>query len=234
MEVMELSCWSPTGGSFGSPERFGLASLGQAWIGALSVPEAKLGANSFTATLLNQTDAGVTLSAVLLERLGEKVSRRTLDDKIELAPGMRIERTWQYTLASEQAPTLTLRLVSADGKTVAERSFTPSVLAPLGMRVRPRTYYLSENLADATLEINLGSDMAQTSALTLAIYDPASGEIMRHQRVTPIEKSRLQVTLDLRGLPEGGYEAWSLLDAPDGTRIAEQITPLVRLRGPFD
>lgn len=234
MEVMELSCWSPTGGSFGAPERFGLASLGQAWIGALSVPEAKLGANSFSTTVLNQTNAAVTLSAVLLERRGEKVSQRTLQEKIELAPGGKMERTWQYEVAGEQAPTLTLRLLSADGKTVAERSFTPSVLAPLGMRVRPRTYYLSENLADASLEINLSSDLARDSALTLAIYEPASGEIIRHQRIAPIEKGRLQVTLDLRGLPEGGYEAWALLDGPDGTRIAEEITTLVRLRGPFD
>lgn len=234
MESMELSCWSPTGESFGSPERFGLASLGQAWIGGLSVPEASLGTNSFSTSILNQSGAAARVAVVLVERRGEKVIERTLEDRLELAAGEKAGRTWQYQVDSAQAPAMTLKLLGTGGETLAERGFTPSVLPPLEMRLRPRTYTLSEHLGDAALEINLGSDIAREATLILALYEPARERIVKHARIAPIEKGRLRVALDLTGLPEGDYEAWALLDGPGGARIAERVTPLVRLRGAFD
>ena len=53
LEVFELSCWSPTGGSFGQPSRFGLASLGSTWIRNLNVDTAIVGKGSINVNVIN-------------------------------------------------------------------------------------------------------------------------------------------------------------------------------------
>ncbi len=53
LEVFELSCWSPTGGSFGQPARFGLASMGSTWIRSVNVDTAIVGKGSINVSVIN-------------------------------------------------------------------------------------------------------------------------------------------------------------------------------------
>jgi len=238
METMELSCWSPTGGAFGQPDRFGLASLGQAWIGGISVPPASIGVNSFTVTLKNETDKWVGPVATLGLKWPEKGSLRILDQEISIQPGEEVKRTYEYELPTPDAPTMTFSLLWPKDQNpppvLAERTFAPSVLNPLTMAVRPRTYYLSETLGAADFKLDLAPSAREKTRLILALYNADETAILRQFDISPLEGNRLTAMLNLRGLPEGSYRLWAVLDDAEGTRISERSARIERFRGTFD
>ena len=240
METLELSCWSPTGGGFGAPERFGLANLGQAWIGAMRVPPASIGKNEFSVTLKNETGQGRNVTTVLWMKWQDRGLLRGLDQLIGLAPGQQLEFTYQYELPDEQAPTMTFSVrdlqAQEDGKpaVLAERTFAPTILPPLKMTLRPRTYYLSDNLGRVELQINLAETMRENARLVLTVHDASEVNVLREHQFSPIEGNRLEAQISLRGLPEGSYKLRALLATKEGKRIAERWAPIERLRGPFD
>jgi len=239
-ETMELSCWSPTGGAFGMPDKFGLASLGQAWVGALDAPPASIGNNAFTVTIKNETDRPRRLDTVALVQWPDREASQVLPGPptakdMTLAPGAREQLTYEYGLSGEQAPILTLSVRdAADGEVLAQRVFSPPLLRPMAAQIRPRTYYLSENVGTAELQINLAPDRWADCRLIVALYDAEQKTILRQFDIAPIEGNRLNATLNLRGVAEGSYTLWVLLDDGRGQRIAEKCGRLVRLSGPFD
>ena len=93
IEIFELSCWSPTGGPFAQPARFGAANLGRAWFRGASAEDVVLGKSTFYATLVNpkQDDEKVTVEAAWKLTQGKKV----LDSgtsRFEIAIGKREEK----------------------------------------------------------------------------------------------------------------------------------------------
>lgn len=235
METLELSAWSPTGDLFGRPERFGMATLGQAWIGRLHVPAASIGVNEFEVTLKNESDTGRNVACGLWARWEHRTVARVLEQMVGLAPGEEKTLRVEYELPSTEPPVMTFVVLDqGTAATLAERSFTPVVLPPLAMSVQPRAYYLGEGKGRVELEVNLAGAMRDDALLTLAVYDVAADRVVRHAQVPPVAGSRFTAQLNLDGLPEAAYELAALLDTSDGERIAEAVAPLQRIRGPFD
>lgn len=259
METLELSCWSPTGTGFGVPERFGLASLGQAWIADFQAPPARIGTNTFTVTLINETAETRSFNASLLTQWSCLQYLRNLSAGIAggapLAPGERRAFTYEYGLSGTEVPQLIYRVYDA-GKAVAdpiaERVFTPRLIQPLMMAVRPQTTYLSEHAAAAELEINLADDLRPKAQLSLCLRREGDAAVLRSASLSPIESNRLGIALNMRGLDPGEYVLTATLEtlsAPgtvgpirlaDGAVLrsspvlAETVVELGRVRGPFD
>lgn len=53
LEVMELTCWSPTGVSFGNQGRFGTATMGKAWLREVNVDTLRVGNGSISIGVMN-------------------------------------------------------------------------------------------------------------------------------------------------------------------------------------
>lgn len=235
-ETLELSCWSPTGGLFGRPERFGTASLGQAWLGTLEVPPARLGLNEFRVVLKNETDETRRVAPELWTKREGRDERRELEEEpLELAAGAELARQYGYEFTTEEAPVMSLRLSDADrrDRILAERSFSPTVLPPLRVDVRPRLSYLSEGTIGAEFEVNLGGRLLRRSELTVALLGPKGKRVLRSVTV-PVEGNRAVAAIDLGGLPEGAYRVRARLSSRGGNELAEATARIERLRGPFD
>lgn len=259
METLELSCWSPTGTGFAVPERFGLASLGQAWIADFQAPPARLGTNTLTVTLANETEEPRRVRAVLLtgrsdgedlRRLGAGTARGVI-----LGSGRRKTVTHEYCLWDARVPQLTYRLYDVEkpgADPIAERVFTPRLVRPLSTAVRPQTTYLSEHAAAAEFEINLAEDLLPSTQLSLRLQREGDAGVLRRASLWPIEGGRLSVALNLRGLDPGEYRLTAALETfsapnsvgpmrlteggvlPGGPVLAETVVKLGRVRGPFD
>jgi hypothetical protein len=145
-----------------------------------------------------------------------------------------LARTYGYELTTPGAPAMTLRIRNADKprNVLAERTFSPTVLPPLKMSVRPRLSYLSERRIGADFEINLGRRLPQRSELTVAVLGPKGQTTLRSMTV-PVEGSRLTAQIDLQGLPEGVYRVRARL-CTGGAALGEVEASIERLRGPFD
>jgi len=258
METLELSCWSPTGTRFAVPDRFGLAGLGQSWITAFTVPPAKIGTNTFSVTLTNDSDKRWFVGADLLRGEGRDAEARALSAgrsrANRLLPGEHNTFSYDYALGDAEPRELTYRIYDADDADagyLAERTFIPRVMEPLSMDLCPRTTYLSEQMAAAEFEINLAEDVSPAAQLLLELGDE-DGRVVRRGTVGPIEGNRLSAMVNLRGLDAGQYtlaatlrtvgddgrpRGISLSDNPAiecGPELARVSTPLMRIRGPFD
>ncbi len=259
MESLELSCWSATGTGFAVPERFGLASLGQAWISHFTAPVAKLGTNTFSVTLQNSTDQPRSLSAGLLTQWSRLQHLRYLPlgtaRGIQIEPGGQRSFTFEYGLSGTELPQLVFRVYDAEKPAeghIAERVFTPRLLSPVGLEVRPRTSYLSEGVAAAELEINVADDLRDRAQVSLCLSRAGEQTVLRRATVSPIAAGRLEAALNLDGLAPGAYRLTASLEALSTPEIvgpasltedpmlkrspvlAEVSAQIVRVRGPFD
>jgi hypothetical protein len=233
METLELSCWSPTGGAFGSPERFGVATLGGAWIGQVQLPPARLGTNRFAVTLTNESDQERAVRPEL--RLAEQQRGYLLEpEPVVLAPKSQVERTYAYEAAGDRPLAMTFRVLDAEtGDLLAERTLAPTVLPPLAMTLAPRMYYVSETRGTARIEVSVAEQLRKDTRLELALTDARGKRALRAEALPRLQGDTVAAVIDLSGVPEGTYQLRARL-LTGKTPLAEASAPLTRLRGPFD
>lgn len=233
METLELSCWAPTGGSFGQPDRFGVASFGQSWIGDFKVAPARLGSNEFTVAVRNETRTAQSVLPMLF--VGGAAKGQALETSpIALQPGATVSKTYRYTIASEPAPSFTFRLTAAGtGTVLAERTFTPTLPPTLKMTVRPRTFYLSENAGAVQLEVNLSESLRSQARVEVGVYATGQTTPLAKATLAQITGDRAEFALNVTGLPVGSYVVKASLASGDRV-LSEATAPLQRVRGPFD
>ncbi len=243
METMELTCWAPTGGSFGQPSTFGTANFGQTWISALNVPPAALGTNNFGVTLTNGSATTRRIATQLSIDGAASGDTQTVRpaggrvDEIELAAGASTTRNYAYEVMTSSAPELMLRITDASsGQELATRTFTPEVASPMELTVRPQITYLANTQAIAEIELNLAEDLRAQSRLVLVLYD-AQGSRVRQQVVDSLRGDRLSARINIASLAAGKYTLRASLEriTPLGIRrITLQHAQFRRVQGPFD
>ncbi len=225
METLELSCWSPTGGAFGQPSMFGIASIGQAW---LKVPPALLGENPISVTMTNETDAARSVSLTL----EEDGRRRVLENALALAPGETVTRAYTYEASADATREYAVWMLDAgSAETLAQRRFAVDLPPPVALGVRPNMYYVADAEGFVEIDLNVAQGLLTDSALVV--------ELLRGRKrvgstaVSQIEGNRLRARLDLGGMPEGDYSVRARLSVPGEGKL-EATAPLTRMRGPFD
>ncbi|MBM3476116.1 MAG: hypothetical protein FJX75_22835 [Armatimonadetes bacterium] len=235
METLELSCWSPTGEAFGVPERFGVATLGGAWIGEVRLPPAILGRNEFTVKLINETDQERALRTELRMPPWRGAMRCVAFEALNLAPRSTVERTYAYDVTRAEPFTMTFVVIDAvGGKALAERTLAPTVLPPLTLTVGPRMYYLSEAGGVAEVGLSISEALRKEATLSLRLTNEGSKRALRSGALPEVAGDIATVRLDLGGVPRGTYAVRARLADRNGKMLAEAETRIDRIKGPFD
>lgn len=238
MESLELSCWSPTGSGFGVPAMFGVASLGQAWIGAVRIPPAVIGANAFTVTLKNETaqPRTVRLQTRTLTAGATEPSAPVDQQACTLGPGASATANLRYDVdpMAITAPRVILQVLdAATGQLLAERNFTPTFLTPLKLSLQPRMSYLSQGAGTLTVEVNVANSILGAARLTFELINDADGRTVDRAEPQEIRGNQATGSVNLGGLPAGRYSLCARV-LVDGKPVAEAKATLQKVVGPFD
>ena len=238
MESLELSCWAPTGGSFGRPERFGTATLGNAFVSALRLGDGVLGWNKAVVSMANRLKRSATL-AVELRWRHEGGEWRTVEVPTRpLAPGQSETVDVPYLATSAAKPVeLGFRLVEpASRKALWTYRAVQKVRPALGVVAKPSTSFVGQDEAQVQLELALSPQWRQAAALRVALFTGDGQRPVAQQLIASPGGDRATARLSLRGLGVGEYRLRVALHrTPEaGKPLAVQEVGLVRLRGPFD
>jgi hypothetical protein len=233
-EVFELSCWSPTGGKFGEPSRFGVASFGASFLTSTTLGEGVVGTNSLIAAVANPTAAPLQAQLVVRCTAKDGASARTESKPIALPPGTNRQLAGPYVLRADSGDVVvdvSLRDVKS-GKALASQRLSQTVSPPLTAKVSPALSFTSRPTVSCTVEVAVSKDLRQGSRLTLELVDDGSGKTVSKSVATRVGGDVLSAMLAL-GDAAGSYHLRAtLLDANRGT-VAQLETPISRVRGPF-
>ncbi len=221
----ELSCWSPTGKSFGQPSSFGLATLGASYLSGFDPGEVVIGLNQVAIAMSNPTDEPQRLRARLQYWQGDEIAREVFSFYHELPPGEEREVALPYALGHAREPVnLEAAVVSQRGKTLSSRALTMAVRAPLGSRLSQRVFFTDESGAHLTVRLDIGGDLAERGQLVVALFRHPEGALIARQEIAPMQGSVMSTCVALPELPAGKYSLHVVLKQPglDGPmRVAE-------------
>jgi hypothetical protein len=233
-EVLELSCWSPTGDRFGRPDRFGLAVLGASFFKSASLGKGVLGLNTFTATLQNRQNRSVKAFLALEWQVGDDPVQTVRTRPFGLAAGEENTVSCSYRLQRGNGRLLLrARLLDAQTQAVlAEQAMSQDIPSPLAADVTPAVSFLERDHAGLVLRLAVGDELRARGRLLLTISDAAGGRVLASQQIAPIGGDELSGVLDTSWLPAGSYRLRVRFEA-SGEASAEAEGSLSRVRGPF-
>lgn len=226
---LQLSAWSPTGGAFLEPGRFGLALLPGNYLGDSALGEAMLGQNELTVTLANPDDRERRLRAELTWWQGDGIALQRSLGPFTLAPGATREVTFGYDIASSPDPVeLEIAVLDEDGRALVRRQTTQQVAEVLALEVARRVLSDGERRLALRAAIRLQPRMLERTTLVLALFDEEMRLLGREERA-PMGRV-MQATIELPDLAPGRYTLHLVLKPGTGTgerRIAEDKVELV-------
>jgi hypothetical protein len=239
LESLELSCWSPTGDGFGVPERFGVASIGGSYLAEYRLGRGLVGSNELQLTIRNESRQARRLLATLSWQQRGQAALYRQEGPYDLAPGQSKELGIGYDIVTDKAPVeLAVTVKDADGgQVLTERRMQQAIPPALKLGLRPKLFYLSDDLGALQLDLNLAAEVRQRAAVALRVLDAGGSRVLRRTVVTELKGRQMQGVLDLRGLGAGTYLLEAVLTAgpgPTARRLATTQVRFMRLAGPFD
>ncbi|MDX9981263.1 MAG: sugar-binding protein, partial [Lentisphaeria bacterium] len=232
-EVFELSCWSPTGGRFGEPSRFGVASLGASFLPSVALGPGVLGPNTLEATVGNPTAAALPVRLVVLARQGDEEGRRSESAVVNLAPGATASVAVPYELGGQPGPVTVQTILKDDrtGTVLAEQRLNQTLAPPLTVRVSPAVSFASRETLACTVNLAVAPVLLPKLTLSFELLDGADGRIVARRQL-PVAGEVLHGELRLASAP-GSYNLRTILTGDGGAVLGQAETPLTRVVGPF-
>ena len=233
-EIFELSCWSPTGGGFGEPARFGVATLGASFLRRVTLGEGVLGPNELTAAAGNPTGVELHVRLVAVCAAAEGGEVRSAGEVATLPPGQGKELAATYTLATAEKG-VTVRAVLEDartGKILAEQQLSQDVASPLRVRVTPPVSFTSQSSLACAAAVAVARTLRPSLHLEFLLVDDASGRTLSRSVAPAVSGETLAASIQ-PGSGVGSYRLRTVLARADGTVLAQVETPLTRVAGPF-
>lgn len=194
IEVFELSCWSPTNGSFGQPAFFGVGNLGMAWFRSISADDVVVGKSGITVSLVNQyqNDDALTVEANWkLTQNGKQVATGTSSTKVK--PGKQEAKAFiPLTVGMPGNLEALVTIKSQDGK-LLEKQTVRTIVPPI-VEFKCATPFAGENwstdikvnyndLKDEKLRLQVFADSNPKAIVSIDIDDtkeltltPANGK----------------------------------------------------------
>lgn len=220
----QLSCWSPTGGGFHQPGRFGLASLPGGWLKAFGLGKGMLGQNELSATIANPTDAEQQLRVRLTWWQGEGIALERVRGPFTVAGGESREVTVGYDVQRTGAPVqLELAVLNEDGEVVAERQVEQDIVDVLAMEVSQHLLPASQREITIRGTMQLSEGYLERTEVILAVFDE---EMILEARevITPVDRV-MRAQLLLPPLETGPHSLHFVLksgEGDDAARVAEE------------
>jgi hypothetical protein len=233
-EVFELSCWSPTGGGFGEPGRFGMASFGASYVRSVGLGKGVVGPNQLAATVTNPTGKDLRARLVVLCGAANAPPVRTVSEAFTVSPGKTSEVLVPYILTSDMGDaTIEARLEdTTSGAFLDGQRLSQKVAAPLALRLSPSLSFTSRGTLGCTVEVAVAKALRPDLKVQVLLRRDADDAVVSRTEIAGILGSEVSGLLH-PGLAPGTYRLCGRLVGPDGEAIAEVETPLSRVRGPF-
>lgn len=220
----ELSAWSPTGGGFHEPGKFGLASLPGGWLNAFAVGKAVLGQNELSATISNPTDTEQQLRVRLTWWQGEGLALERVRGPFTVAAGESREVTVGYDVTRTGEPVeLELAVLNEAGEMLAERQVDQKITDVLSIDTSRRLLPDGQHTMTIRAEMQLSESYLERSSLILAVFDE---EMILEARevIDPVDRvMRAEITLP--PLEVGEHSLHAVVrdgEGDDARRIAEE------------
>jgi len=220
----ELSCWSPTGGGFHQPDRFGLASLPGGWLNAFGVGKGVLGQNELSATIANPTEDEQSLRVRLTWWQGDGYALERVRGPFTLPAGDSREVTIGYDVQQTGAPVqLELAVLNEAGEIVAERQVDQEIVDVLAMDTSRRLLPRGQRELTIRAAMQLSESYLQRSSMILAVFDE---EMILEARevIAPLDRV-MRGELRLPPLEAGQHSLHIVLKSgadDDARRVAEE------------
>ncbi|MGD9498351.1 MAG: carbohydrate-binding family 9-like protein [Armatimonadota bacterium] len=225
---VELSCWSPTGGSFNLPGRFGLASLPGGWLQAFALGSAMLGVNELTATIENSDDRPRTLTARLTWWQGEGIALERSAGPFTLGPGASREVSFAYDVQDAGEPVqLEVAVLDEQGRELARREIAQPVADVLAIQVGRSVLLPGEQTVCARARLHVTGEVLARSRLIVALFRAPQMMLVARSEFAPPGGTVMSAELSLPALVPGDYTLHVVLKDAGGTRrIAEEKAAL--------
>lgn len=222
---VELSCWSPTGGGFHQPDRFGLASLPGGYLQAFCAGRGLLGHNELTVTLKNPDDEARNVRARLTWWQGEGMALERTLGPFALEPGATREVTFDYDIATADEPVqMEVAVLDADGDVLAARRLTQKVQDVLDMQASRCVLRPGEREMIIRGALHVQRDLLERSQVVLAVFArPEMGLVAREELLPQARAMRADIRLP--ELSPGTYSVHLVLkrtDRDEPRRVAEE------------
>ena len=240
METLELTCWSPTGGQFGKPDRFGLATIGAPFFSNVRLGRGVLGQNTFSATVTNRTDKeGRFVLKLHWEQDAERPGTATAEP-VRLRPGQSAEAGARYAVGTG-TEAVRLRATLADsesGRELAAYHATQGTTPPLLLSVVPKAMFTQRTQCTMEAKLSVAGEVTASSLLRVTMVDGESGDRLGEAAVIPIFGSRLAASLHVgvAGAGQARVRA-ELVPKKDSATARPRATAeamIVRVSGPFE
>jgi len=222
----ELSCWSPTGGGFQQPRKFGVASLPGGWLRAFAVGTGLLGSNELTAAIQNPEEQPRSLRVRLTWWQGEGIALERTVGPFTLDPGATREATVAYTIERADAPAeLELAVLDEQGRALATHEVVQQVERVLHAQASRSVLTVGETQVFARALLNLNDDALARSQIVVALFRQPSLSLVARSEFAPPRGRAMRVELDLPPLEPGDYSLHVVLKTGEGAaarRIAEE------------
>ncbi|MBD3293085.1 MAG: hypothetical protein GF393_09185 [Armatimonadia bacterium] len=220
----ELSCWSPTGGSFHQPGKFGLASLPGGWLNAFGVGKGVLGHNELSATIANPAGEQQSLRVRLRWWQDDAYPLERVRGPFTLAAGDSREVTVGYDVRQTGAPVqLELAVLDEAGESVAQRQVSQEIVDVLAMDASRRLLPQGERRLTIHAGLQLAESFLSRTSIILAVFDEEM--ILEAREVIDPADRVMRAELVLPLLETGPHSLHVVVksgDGDDATRVAEQ------------
>ena len=222
----ELSCWSPTGGGFQQPGKFGVASLPGGWLRAFAVGTGMLGRNELTAAIQNPEERPRSLRVRLTWWQGESIALERTAGPFTLEPGAAREVTIAYTIERADAPAeLELAVLDEQGRALATHEVVQAVERVLHAQAGRSVLVVGETRMFARALLNLNDDVLARSQLVVALFRQPGLSLVARSEFAPPRGRAMRVEMALPPLEPGEYSLHVVLKTGEGDaarRIAEE------------
>lgn len=221
---LQLSCWSPTGGAFNEPGRFGLASLPGGYLKVFSVGRGVLGQNSLSATISNPADQPQALSARLAWWQGEGIAVARTIGPWTLAPGESREISFGYDIQRTGEPVeLELAILGPQRNVVAQRQVTQEIADVMDLIANRRLVSRDGDTMTVRGVFRITSAVLERSRVVLALFDDAMA-LRARDELAP-SGGAMRAELKLPALEAGPHTLHLVLKSgpgEDARRVAEE------------
>ncbi len=222
----ELSCWSPTGGGFQQPGKFGVAGLPGGWLRGFVLGTGLLGSNELAVAIQNPEQQPRSLRVRLTWWQGEGIALERTVGPFTLEPGASREVSIAYTIERADAPVeLELAVLDEQGRALATYEVVQSVERVLDARAGRSVLVVGETRMFARALLSLNDDALARSRLVVALFRQPSLSLVARSEFTPPRGRAMRVELALPPLEPGEYSLHVVLKTGEGDaarRIAEE------------
>ena len=223
----ELSCWSPTGGSFAQPAKFGRLVLPPVavYFAEVREPVAGFGRNRVPVAIANDDARPQSVRAVVRLETDDGARREWPSRVLSLPPRSVRKEAIEFEILSQHSGEIITRLEEVQGG-----EFLDHVTCRLPdldvIRLATRNRYALHGRGDYVVQadVRIAAGARQSASLEIALFQRRPEHALARQRLVDLSAGSFTIRIVPDSLPQGRYALRAVLTAtPQGPHFKERI-----------